>query len=697
MKDHQIQAISAFVLSAAMVAAASTVRDFKVSAKDMLLKPEHIYNFSGTVSVCPDVRQFGFFNSFAPPYYANPFHAKWTCNNKEIAVVDYIWYPSETILKGQLTNDVQVAGSLIPLAGQRAFVCKLTLENRGAALFKSTIALKLSGKIAKEDIWGWMPPSAGSLDPNVSIQDKAIVLTAKQSELAAVFEPQPIDIHEQQSTASFFIELKSNESRQITAIIALGQSGQTLGIAKTLLSRLSEAIAQTTQEWDDKIKKLESRLPRLITDKEPLKQFYRRSLLTFLTTQWNIEGSVFTPWYSESGIDGGAVCNYLWGDAYISKFMTLADPASVRALLIASMNADYSSHYAINFTKGEGLGVGYSYDYYSMAILAYDYITITGDTSLLSQTVREKPFIEALYAYVFEREEMTKLPVLIDYGTNENLLELHRTMAYQHYTPSPNLERVCSYQMIDELFRLAGRKPPVDLNRRADQLRKVIIRQLWDEQLKWFHCIDENQKPQLCYSIQIFDMLRANVLSRKQAEGLVGHLNEREFLSKRGVHSMSKLDPGYDPNDIDWGGPGVYAGDAPELVTDLLQAGFAKEGVDILQRILWWGDLPYIPQALRADARDYRHNGRANIIAAMAGPQSIIFGLFGIRIDGEKLTINPIEHTYIAGMKVENLNIRGYKIAITITPDGRHYSVDVDGTITRKTIDRAFELKFKKL
>jgi hypothetical protein len=435
---------------------------------------------------------------------------------------------------------------------------------------------------------------------------------------------------------------------------------------------------------------LESHLPRLVTDKKDLQRFYRRGLLTFLTTQWDLPESVFKPWFSESGIDGGAVCNYLWGDAYISKFMPLADPNSVRALLITSMKADYSSHYAINFANGEGLGVGYSYDYYSMAILAYDYIVITGDTSLLNETIRGKPFIDALYEYVFEKEDMTKPPVLIDYGLNENLLELHRTQAYQHYTPSPNLERIGSYQMVDELFQLAGRKSPVNLSRRADGLRKVIMKQLWNEKLQWFHSLDVNQKPQLCYSIQIFDMLRQNVLSAKQSRGLVGHLNEKEFLSDYGVHSMSKLDPGYDAADIDWGGPGVYAGDAPELVTDLLQAGFTKEGVDILQRILWWGEMPYIPQAVRADVRDYRHDGRANVIAALACPQSIIFGLFGIKIDSEQLTINPIKHPYIAGMKVENLNIRGHKIGITLTPDARHYTVDLNGKITHKKTGDSF-------
>lgn len=324
------------------------------------------------------------------------------------------------------------------------------------------------------------------------------------------------------------------------------------------------------------------------------------------------------------------------------------------------------------------MGVSYSYDYYSMALLTYDYIVLSGDVGLLDEIIRGKSYIDALYAFVFAREDMSRPPVLIDYGENQNLLELRRTKAYQHYTPSPNLERMLSYRMLDEMYQWQGRPAPVDFQRRAEQLQAVLMEQLWNEPLQWFHALDENREPRVCYSLQIFDMLRTGALSPEQARGLVGHLCEEEFLSAWGVHSLSKKDPGYDGDDVDWGGPGIYAGDAPELVMDLLQAGFADEGVDVLRRILWWGEFPYIPQAVRADARDYRRDGRANIIAALAGSQAVVWGLMGIAVDGHEIRINPVGHPYVAGMQVEHLCIRGMDLTICVDADGAGFSVKTE-------------------
>lgn len=669
-------------------------QEFSVPSKAMILRPGHIYNFSGSISVHPDVHQFGFGPIFSPPFAANPLKAVWKLNNQPIPVSDYLWQPSGTFLKGALDNNLSAWLHIVPLPKERALVCKLTVTNNSQESFKGALTFEVVGKVGRTEDWGWVPPSAGGSDSVVSEADKAIVLASKETQLAVLFDPSPIRFNEQKG-ACFQIDLPAGQSQQIWTVVVLGDPQETVTTANRLLPDAENQITEAGRAWEDRIKTLQDRLPRLITQDDKLQRFYQRCLLTFLTTRWDMEGLALTPWIAESGIDGGAVCNYLWGDAYLSRFLPLADPAAARALLTASMKADYSTHYAIHPITGKGLGVGYSYNYYSMALLVYDYIAITGDRGILQETIRGKPFLDALYEYVFEREDMTRPPDLIDYGTNENLLELRRTKAYQHYTPSPNLERLLSYRMMDQIFQWAGQRSPVDFKERGKQLRQVILSQLWDNDLQWFRCLDENRKPQVCWSIQIFDMLRADVVSAEQAAGLVGHLNDKEFLSQWGVHSMSKLDPGYDPTDIDWGGPGVYAGDGPELIADLLGAGFTEQGIDLLKRILWWGEFPYIPQAVRADSRDYRQDGRANVVAAMAGAQAVVWGLFGIEVDGQTLTINPVQHPYVAGMGIENLCIRGRCIRITVDPDGRKYSVDVDGKVVRRRIGRPYKLKFK--
>ncbi len=681
-------------LWASTMAITDRTDEMAISAKDMILRPEHIYNFSGTITVRPNINQFGFCESFSPPFVVHPFQALWKLDNQSIPVLDYTWSPSGTLLTGTVEKGVSASMQILPLAGERAWVCKLNLENKGRVPLRKTLVFEMEGKVGATMQWGWVPPFVEDSNAAVSVIEEAMVLTSQEAQLAAVFQPSPASFNTS-NAACFETDLPVGARHQILILVTFGKPEETIQTAKALLDQVDKKMIEAERQWDHQWKTLQNRLPRLLTNEDKLRRFYQCCLLTFLTTQWDLEGLVFRPWYAESGIDGGAVCNYLWGNAYLSKFLPLADPAATRALLMTSMKADYSSHYAMDPLSGRGLGVGYSYNYYSMALLVYDYIAITGDNGLLGESIRGKSFLDALYEYVFEREDMAAPPELIDYGINDNLLELRRTSAYQHYTPSPNLERLLSYGMMDRLFRAAGRRPPVDFEKRSRLLKQVILNRLWDEDLQWLRCLDQEHRPQVCWSIQVFDALRADLLSPRQASGLVGHLNDKEFLSDWGVHSLSKLDPGYDLSDVDWGGPGVYAGDAPQLVEDLLGAGFTDQGIGLVKRIVWWGELPYIPQAVRADRRDYRHDGRANVIAALAGPQAIVWGLFGIRADLKKVTINPVEHSYVAGMEVENLRIRGRAIRIAIEPDGRHYSVEADGQVLRNRIGDATVLKFK--
>jgi hypothetical protein len=267
---------------------------------------------------------------------------------------------------------------------------------------------------------------------------------------------------------------------------------------------------------------------------------------------------------------------------------------------------------------------------------------------------------------------------LIDYGTNENLLELHRTDAYLHFVPSPNAERCWSYRAVDEMAGWAGMKP-FGLARRADELAAVIHRKLWDANARWFSALDVTGRPRLCYSIQIFDLLRQGILTADERAGILTHLKAPEFFSPWGVHSLATSDPGYDETDVDWGGPGVYTGDAPQLVQDLLRADAFSEADDLLHRILWWGQrLPYFPQAIRADRPDYRHDGRANVIAGAEGAQALIFGLLGcvVKADGA-IELNPHLPSFATDLAFTGFKIRGRKLDVALDRQG--YRVTVDG------------------
>jgi hypothetical protein len=174
-------------------------------------------------------------------------------------------------------------------------------------------------------------------------------------------------------------------------------------------------------------------------------------------------------------------------------------------------------------------------------------------------------------------------------------------------------------------------------------------------------------------------MLRCGILSKSQEEKILTHLNETEFLSPFGIHSLSKKDPGYDLNDPDWGGPGVYAGDAPELIEDLYQSGYPEKAEDILKRILWWGKyLPYYPQAIVADQVDYRRNGRANVIAGISSTQSILFGVLGLQVSHDgKTSILVHKNRLFDTFRLEGLQVQGKNISVR--SEGNHLTVSLQG------------------
>ncbi|MEJ1971859.1 MAG: hypothetical protein WDM96_05020 [Lacunisphaera sp.] len=112
---------------------------------------------------------------------------------------------------------------------------------------------------------------------------------------------------------------------------------------------------------------------------------------------------------------------------------------------------------------------------------------------------------------------------------------------------------------------------------------------------------------------------------------------------------------------------------------DLLGTGAFREADDLLSRILWWGQrLPYLPQAIRADRGDYRHDGRANVIAGAEGAEAVIFGLLGcvVQPDGA-IGLNPHLPAFATDLAFTGLKIRGVNLDVTLDRHG--YRVAVDG------------------
>ncbi len=155
--------------------------------------------------------------------------------------------------------------------------------------------------------------------------------------------------------------------------------------------------------------------------------------------------------------------------------------------------------------------------------------------------------------------------------------------------PDLNARRYAGYLRAATLCDMAG-KPAPFLRQRAELLKPLLKQRLWDAQAQWFRFEDHNGKPELRYTVQMFKPIGSGVLDQECQEGLLSHLNEDEFLSAYGLHSISKRDPAYDQLDIDNGGGGICTSFPPQIIERLYQAGQPQRAAEILRRLLWWAD-----------------------------------------------------------------------------------------------------------
>ena len=219
---------------------------------------------------------------------------------------------------------------------------------------------------------------------------------------------------------------------------------------------------------------------------------------------------------------------------------------------------------------------------------------------------------------------------LIDYGPSNSHLELRRGYPYNHIMPDLNGRRYNNYLMAARLADVAGKPAPV-LRERAADLKTLFKQQLWNTDQQWFEFITPKGRD-LRWSNQMFKLFASGVLDAEADRGLLSHLNEREFLSQYGLHSLSKLDIAYDPVDIDNGGPGSCTSFPPQIAERLYKAGHAAAAEDMISRLLWWGErLPYWGDSIVADQMDYRKDTPLQCaFDSVAVAQCVIFGLFGI-------------------------------------------------------------------
>ena len=533
---------------------------------------------------------------------------------------------------------MQTLTAVIP--GTRTVVQKITLQNLLNQAITVPISVSCRGVARKETVWKFGIPKPEATGRDYTAEREVIFalrdgiacrVTTSLEDMNFFYRAQlwekELEIPAAGGTV-FYFSAHIGEARVATA-----ESYAALGNYEQMLERSFDWLR-------GEVARIEEKLPRLTSDCPELNTLYNRSLVTYILSRWENPDLCAMPYYSTGSVTGGCMCSYLWDYCGGLMLHPIYDPEGNKEQLRAYLRNDLTGSYALNPVTSGAVGPWYPVNQEKIILMVYHHVLNTGDREFLFEQVGERTVLEWMRYHAYVCDDLSERPKLYNYGIGGNShLELHNkgNGPYNGIMPDLNARRYMNYMRVYELTVLAG-KPDEQQPRRAEGLLQEL-RTLWDRQLGWYWFVDADGVHDLRWTVQMFKFLNSGVIGEMERKGLISHLNDREFLSKYGVHSLSKQDSQYDQEDIDNGGGGCCTHFVMQLCAQLYETGYDALATDILQRVYWWGTrMPYMGDSCAANRMENREDTPLQgDISSVSAAQMIFFYIFGIQpgFDGE--------------------------------------------------------------
>jgi hypothetical protein len=417
-----------------------------------------------------------------------------------------------------------------------------------------------------------------------------------------------------------------------------------------------------------------------------LSDYYIRSLQHLMLNRWEVQEFALNPFYTTGSVKGGCFGCYLWDYGIPAEMLPLFDPSSVRTHIIQFLKNDISQHNRLNPVDGQGYGSTYIVNREIIIGLIYYYVLHTGDVRFLEEQTSGRSILDWALYYATYGDDLSQPASLIDYGEDVPYLELRHQYNYNHILPDVNGGRYVSYVRASRLAAMAGKRREA-IDARPGPLKELLKEKLWSPEHQWFGFGPAQGPLSFRYTNIIFGLIGTGVLDADVEKGLLSHLNEKEFLSDYGLHSISKLDPAFDQADIDCGGGGSYVAFPGMIAEALYKGGYVNFAEDILERTLWWGQrMPYWSDSIAANEIEYREDTPLQCaIDASSGAQCVIFGMCGVRVEPNgDVVLNPHPPRFSPQISLKGLKIRGHNI--DLVADRERYEVRVDGRRISSTV-----------
>jgi hypothetical protein len=664
-----------------VLGSAARVDVFSFDDSANIMEEEHFGIVNGKATIGINYKDVAAIRGmWSPPYVSSDFGIEVRAVGERIATENYRWRPFEVERSGRVQDLGIIRSTTALVYGHRGGVIRVSIcadcKERKLVPFE----IRVAGTLDRTETWEFARPESATPAP-IACNGNTLTMGRDAYVIVLACDVPEITWHEADSSWKVTVPAVPHKATFFNVAFAVGDKQTAQESCRMMMADPGKALDGARKEYSVRVDDLFAKLPRFRSTNESLVRFYDRSLVHLLMNRWEIPEFVLHPYYGTGSVKGGCVCNYLWNFGEVWEILPLYDPQAAREHIKQFLKTDLTAHFAFNPVTGAAFGPWYPVNQEKIIGLIYYYVKNTGDLAFLDERVSDKSVLDWVLLNALYGDDRAKPVDLIDYGPSNSHLELRRGFPYNHVMPDLNGRRYANYLLAAELAQAAGTPAPY-LKERAEALRVVLKTRLWDPELRWFRFLNEKGEKDLRYTVQMFKLFGSGVLDAEEETGLLSHLNEAEFLSTQGLHSMSKTDIAYDQADIDNGGGGSCTCFPPQIAERLYKSGYAREADDILRRILWWGErMPYWGDSLVANSVDYRKDTPLqSTIDGAAAAQCIIFGLFGVEVafNGD-VTFNPHVPAFAPQVSLEGLRIRG--TAFDISAEGDTFTVKTDGQV----------------
>ncbi len=533
------------------------------------------------------------------------------------AELDYRWYPSRIEREG-VHDGLRYRVETSLAVSEQALLNRLALTNEGAAARSLDLYLSVNADI--DSVWDVSWPPETMLKGSLRTEGGVLVAEGPKRDAFALCASTPapsavvgLDPGEEQWQAflagerselpvegrphallRYRVELAPGASYTLdwVHLLATDLAGGRLAVERVLREFDGErqaARAGWEREWraafEERGGSFSGHAPVVRSVNPKVERLYYLGVMTLLqckrSPRFGTPAEVYITGFPSSMFTFPINWAFPWDTKMIAGILALLDPAALKRMIIAWLEADLHQGCAIDFRTRQPVGFWYAVNDYALIHMTWQYLRYTGDAAFLGEEVRGASVLSHLRdAALYYQRIADDDDGLADYGGANNLLECVST--YTHKVASFNAANVWNLRTVAGLLDNAGRAAEAtELRALADEMVPAVqdlyvpgdgvwsCKQPDGSKVVVRHCLDFHSVAQC---------LREDLSTEQRREMVAFFL--RELKTETWMHALSPLDPDTASSSrTDHQDEGAYTTWPAYAFEVLMQEGYAEEAM----------------------------------------------------------------------------------------------------------------------